>query len=871
MIVKSADIKEIIEEIKKAEYIALDTETISLTDKTLVAFTFAFNNKTYFCPIKMDYFFNLPMEKAKVLLQEICNHKGVIFHHFAFDGLVLSNIGITFNHAPHDTLLISHLINENISHSLKKLTKHYLKYDMLKYEDVCGVGRKQIHFSEVQDKELAIQYAEDDVKYTLQLFNLLYPKLNNNMKKAYDNIERPLLLVVLDMHLTGVPVNSSKIDLVKSTCVKQRDFYKAKLEHYMSDVNLNSSKQLREYFINYKGCRVLRRSRITGEPSVNSDVLKKYAKSGINEAEWILRYRYYSKILATFIPALTPDENGLIHPWFHQVGTTSGRFSSSNPNCLSLDTEILTPNGWKKHSDLFIGDSVYQWENGAVTLTKVLNKYLGVQKGIRYNNRHIDICASLNHRQVFKDRKTGEYKVKEMKNFMKDALILHGGKLRCSNYNKEVMKFNVAVQADGYITKKYIDFGFTKKRKGERLVNILNASGIKYEDRSTSNRFRYIVYGKEYLIYLTPDKEFSDECIQLGEDFIEELFYWDGSFTRKNNYASAREHNVDIVQAAAALTGKYRTHKRVYVSAHGSISYQLDFTRKNYSGTAFSGNNSIGKLIPISNLNVWAISVPSSFIIARRNGKVFVTGNCQNLPNAKDDNLHIRSCIEAGDGYKLVGFDYSAIELRLTAHFSNEEKLIEVFNKNLDIHQQVADDVGCSRDQAKTLSYATLYGAGINVISKNMKSSREEACQYLANFRVKYPSLAKFISSTRQKCIEDEKIVMLYDRERHLPEDFESFKDWDKGGIIRSMVNALIQGSSAMMMKKAMIDIHEELKNLNAHLILTVHDELICIVEESEAEKVAKIMKECMERAGIGLKVPITVEGGIGDNWEEVH
>jgi len=58
---------------------------------------------------------------------------------------------------------------------------------------------------------------------------------------------------------------------------------------------------------------------------------------------------------------------------------------------------------------------------------------------------------------------------------------------------------------------------------------------------------------------------------------------------------------------------------------------------------------------------------------------------------------------------------------------------------------------------------------------------------------------------------------------------------------------------------------------LNAHLILTVHDELICIVEESEAEKVAKIMKECMERAGIGLKVPITVEGGIGDNWEEVH
>jgi DNA polymerase I-like protein with 3'-5' exonuclease and polymerase domains len=873
MILTDENAQNVIKDIQKAKYISLDFETLSIKDKTIVSFSFAFDDKVYFAPVRMKYFFNISEETMMNILTAIAENHNIIFHHFAFDGLVLHKVGIHLKEAPHDTLLISHLLDENGSHKLKDLVKQHFSYEMQTYKSLCGTGKKQIKFSDVSDKEKAQLYGEDDAKWTLRLFEKLYMKLikNDNLRKAYSTIERPLLLVVNDMHIQGIPVNGEKIEAIQEECIRQAEFYKSKLDYYMPDVNLHSPKQLREYFIDKKRCRAVRFSKKTQAPSVDSEVLKKYAAEGVNEADWILKYRFYTKVASTFTPALLPDESGKIHSHFHQVGTTSGRFSSSNPNCLSLDTEILTPNGWKKHNDLFIGDSVYQWGNGAVTLTKVLNKYLGVQKGIRYNNRHIDICASLNHRQVFKDRKTGEYKVKEMKNFMKDALILHGGKLRCSNYNKEVMKFNVAVQADGYITKKYIDFGFTKKRKGERLVNILNALGIKYEDRSTSNRFRYIVYGKEYLIYLTPDKEFSDECIQLGEDFIEELFYWDGLFTRKNNYASAREHNVDIVQAAAALTGKYRTHKRVYVSAHGSISYQLDFTRKNYSGTAFSDNKSIGKLTPISNLNVWAISVPLSFIIVRRNGKVFVTGNCQNLPRSKDDNLGIRECICAPTGYKLVGFDYSAIELRLIAHFSNEQALIDAFKKGEDMHQKVADTVGCSRNQAKTLSYALLYGAGINVVAKNMGTDRATASQYMANFRVSYPNILTFIAKIKQEVIDNGKVVMLYGRERHLPTYFEDLSEWEKGGMLRSIVNAVIQGSSAMMMKKAMVDIYKELEGRNAYLIGTIHDELLCITKESEANDVVEVMKRCMVNAGVGLLVPIVVDGGIGDNWQEIH
>jgi len=1124
MLVLEKDVEDIKKEIGNAEYVALDTETISLNEKTIVSFSFAIKNKVYFVPVRMKYFFNVSEKVAMDLLKYISEHKGVVFHHFAFDGLVLHEAGIDLQHAPHDTLIISHLLDENGSHKLKDLVQERLNYTMIRFKDICGTGKKQIEFRDVKDKEMAMKYASDDAEYTLRLFELLLNELNNNpnLKRAYEEVERPLLLVVNDMHIQGLPADASRVASIEKKCISLRDLYKRKLDHYMTGVNLDSPKQLKEYFIGKKGLRVIKRSKRTNEPSVDSDVLKKYAKMGVNEADWILKYRFYAKITSTFIPALKPDTEGKIHPFFHQVGTTSGRFSSSNPNCLSLDTEILTPEGWKKHNNLSIGDSVYQWEEGeTVSVAKVLNKYEGVQEGVRYNNRHIDICASLNHRQVFKDRKTSEYKVKEMQYFMKDALIIHGGLLNSEKYNKEIMKFNVAVQADGHITKNYIDFGFTKKRKAERLLQILKSVGIKYKDRSTVNRFRYAVYGKEYLIYLTKDKKFSTKCIQLGTDFIEELFYWDGLFTRKNNYASSIEHNIDIVQAAAALTGKYRTHKRIYVSKGGSVSYQLDFTRKNYSGTSHSGKKSIGKITPIKNLNVWAISVPSSFIIARRNGKVFVTGNCQNLPRAKDDELEIRKCIKAPKGYKLVGYDYSAIELRLTAHFSNQNNLIDSFNKGTDMHAMVAKDVGCTRDQAKTLTYAcvpltakaltrtgwkgyndlkegedilafnpetnlnewtpclkkvyyesapviqwkhghgfevestpnhrwygrkrkqrghaetsfryyddviftteeanieyiirrtayaksdselnlnkildksvddnkwveyvlkmseserylwfsaniatdgykdkrydtylfsqnyehqpglfdamvvcgyllgynvyetkkgvnmktvrfgkrqtttmqnmqvinkgfkpvwcvqtkfgtwvmkqgntititgnTIYGAGINVIAKNMKTDRVHASQYIQAFRVKYQDITMFIQNTKQEIVNNNKIGMLYGRERHMPKYFEDLSEWEKGGVLRSMVNAKIQGSSAMMMKKAMVDIYNGIQKYDAHIVATIHDEIICLVKEDEAEEVAKVMDKAMTDSGKGLKVKITVDGGIGNNWMEIH
>lgn len=875
MIVRETDVERICKEINNANEVALDFETVSLVDKTPVAFSFAYGDKVYFVPIKMKYFINLPFKVYLKLIITLANHENLIFHHAAFDLQVLDKMGVSLKISPHDTLILSHLVDENGSHKLKDLVKEYLDYDMIKYKDVCGTGKKQIEFRDVKDKKLAEKYASDDAEQTLRLFKLLYPKVRNdsNLAQAYDEVERPLLLVVNDMHLHGVPINKEKIDIISTKCDKFKDFYKGKLDIYMSGVNLNSPKQLREYFIDKKHMPVLKRSRKTNEPSVDSEVLEKYAgKHNCMEADWILKYRYYSKILTTFVPALTPnlpDGSGVIHPHFHQVGTTSGRFSSSNPNCISLDTEVLTPEGWKKYNEINIGDRVYQWDSGSVELTKVMNKYIGRQKGLRFHNKHVDICASINHRQVFQDRKTKEFKVRTMNNFLKDAYILHGGKLDKQVYNRWLMRFNVAVQADGSICKYYIDFSFTKKRKSLRLLKILSALSINFVDVSNKGRYRYCVYGKNLLYYLNSDKTFNTNCIELGKDFIEELFYWDGLYTRRSNYASKEEHNIDIVQAAAALTGEYRTHKRVYVNKFGSISHQLDITRRNYSLTSSNAGASIGKFTSISNLNVWAISVPSSFIICRRNGKVFVTGNCQNIPQGEE--FDIRSAIEAPEGYTFVGADYSQMELRFAAYESKDKNMINTFNSGKDIHAETANKVGCDRRQAKCINFAILYGVGVRTLSKMLESTSQEAQTYIHNYYKAYPQLQLWLRQKRQDALDKGYLQLFLGRKRHLPNNFDDQTDWQKGGILRSMVNAVIQGGCANAMKKAMVVMHNDLKKFNAHVLAQIHDEVLVMCKDENAEEVKKIVEQAMLKPVQNLGVKFEVDVNVGKTWSKVH
>jgi len=585
------NLESLLQEIEKADTIAVDTETVSIQDKTMVGFSYAFlvkgRAKRYYIPVKHTQIKNLSKVGIKKLLTILTKQATLIFHNYAFDAQVLFQAGYKLKYIPHDSMVIAHLLDENSSMGLKKLAKRLFHHKMLSFKEVCGVGKKQISFADVVDPVIIEKYAAEDAEYTLKVFLYLYHQLqkDKDLSILYGALERPLLPVVASMHNHGITIDVKKVKAIKQICEDAQETFKSCLDANMKDINLNSSKQLREYFITKEKMPIIKSSRKTGNPSVDSEVLKIYAQSS-PEADWILKYRYYSKLLSTFIPALTPTNpqnstksvkcKGKIYPSFNQAGTISGRFSSSSPNF-------------------------------------------------------------------------------------------------------------------------------------------------------------------------------------------------------------------------------------------------------------------------------------------------------QNLP--LEDKLGIRKCIVADTGCVLIGADYSQIELRLAAHFSKDEDMIKAFNDKKDIHAITSKSVGCSRKQAKVINFGILYGMGAKSLAKKLKSSPEQALKFIDNYYKSYPKIREFILAARKEAYNAGVLQSFMGRKRHINPKFRHLDDYQREGELRSMVNFVIQGSAADIIKAAMVTIYKELvkKKLDAVIISQIHDELILQCKKEEVNIVKEIVERNMIAVGIGLRVPLEVQIGVGRTWEEIH
>lgn len=328
--------------------ISIDTETKSLEDKTILAISVSDESRTIVLPIRMNTTKNVTIQYAIEYIKDLLKNCKVVFHNSSFDipALVLLGIPLGDFKDIEDTVIISRLLDENIRHGLKSLSKRYLHHTMIEYKEVCGTGKKQISFADVE-WEKAKKYSSQDAYYTWKLFAYLYPKLQQEKKlfKIYEEIERPLLKVVADMHIHGISINVDKVKEISDLCILNIDSITERLEVFLGkDFNINSSKQLKEYFIDKLKMPVLKVSNKTNSPSVDKEVLEKYAEKN-NVAQLILDYRKYKKIYSTFIPALTPNDwdsknkIGKIYASFNQAGTVSGRFSSSSPNMQNIPRE----------------------------------------------------------------------------------------------------------------------------------------------------------------------------------------------------------------------------------------------------------------------------------------------------------------------------------------------------------------------------------------------------------------------------------------------------------------------------------------------------------------------------------------------------
>ena len=252
--------------------------------------------------------------------------------------------------------------------------------------------------------------------------------------------------------------------------------------------------------------------------------------------------------------------------------------------------------------------------------------------------------------------------------------------------------------------------------------------------------------------------------------------------------------------------------------------------------------------------------------------------NLQNIPIRTELGRQIRRAFVAAPGHVLISADYSQIELRVLAHLADEDALIEAFRSGEDIHDRTARKVfgpasGLDkhelRRRAKIVNYALLYGKTAFTLAKDIGVTKEAAQAFIDAYFAGFPKVRIFIDDTLRRARETGVVKTMFGRRRLVPE-LNSRNGQIRSAAERVTVNMPIQGTAADILKKAMIDLHAELpkRGLNTRMILTVHDELLFEAPREEADRAAESVREKMESAA-ALKVPLTVDVGIAENWRD--
>ncbi|MBI3815473.1 MAG: DNA polymerase I, partial [Nitrospinae bacterium] len=254
--------------------------------------------------------------------------------------------------------------------------------------------------------------------------------------------------------------------------------------------------------------------------------------------------------------------------------------------------------------------------------------------------------------------------------------------------------------------------------------------------------------------------------------------------------------------------------------------------------------------------------------------------NLQNIPIRTELGREIRKAFIPENGCMLLSADYSQIELRILAHISQDEVLIDAFKKGEDIHERTACEVfGVMpgtitqemRRMAKAVNFGIIYGISPFGLSKDLGISTESAKGFIDNYFIRYKGVKEYIERNLKEAYEKGYVTTILRRRRYLPDLKSSSRQTREFGE-RTAVNTVIQGSAADMIKAAMINIHRRLKaeGRKAKMIIQVHDELVFEAPEGEIESIEKLVKEEMEGV-MKLSVPIVAEIHTGKNWNEAH
>ncbi|MGE6109183.1 DNA polymerase I [Aeromonas sobria] len=255
--------------------------------------------------------------------------------------------------------------------------------------------------------------------------------------------------------------------------------------------------------------------------------------------------------------------------------------------------------------------------------------------------------------------------------------------------------------------------------------------------------------------------------------------------------------------------------------------------------------------------------------------------NLQNIPVRNEQGRRIRQAFVPIQGYKLVAADYSQIELRIMAHLSGDQGLLTAFAEGKDIHKATAAEVfGVALDavtsdmrrSAKAINFGLIYGMSAFGLAKQLGIGRAEAQKYMDLYFERYPGVLEYMERTRQQAEAQGYVETLFGRRLYLP-DIKSRNAGLRKAAERAAINAPMQGTAADIIKRAMIQVEGWLKGIeddSIHMLMQVHDELVFEIRADKVDEYVTLIKEKMSAAA-ELHVPLVVEAGVGDNWDQAH
>lgn len=254
--------------------------------------------------------------------------------------------------------------------------------------------------------------------------------------------------------------------------------------------------------------------------------------------------------------------------------------------------------------------------------------------------------------------------------------------------------------------------------------------------------------------------------------------------------------------------------------------------------------------------------------------------NLQNIPIRTAEGRRIRQAFVAPQGYKLLAADYSQIELRIMAHLAKDEGLLHAFRNDLDVHRATAGEVfgvelpdvtNDMRRSAKAINFGLIYGMSAFGLAKQIGVDRKQSQAYVDRYFARYPGVLDYMERTRAQAAEQGYVETIFGRRLYLP-DINAKNQALRKGAERMAINAPMQGTAADIIKRAMVAVNGWLEDsgLDARVILQVHDELVLEVHEDLVEQISKDIRVHMSGAA-ELDVPLLVEVGVGNNWDEAH